>query len=324
MGRMVKRLSGLEIDEVSLVDRPANQHGRVVISKNFQEEDMPTLFDADNNPVDEDELQVGDFVYDEAGNEFQVRDDVDPTTELEEELEYEDELVGKASLIPSGPLKQGASRAGLTASSWAQRGAEFARKNKRGLQVGGGAGLAVGGAGGYGAGRVGKSAGQRFLDEISKAVTDEDRDELISKVFDGYEEISKRNEILEDALVQIIDEREYEQYAQVAKSYGLGAEDELGGLLQRAAHSMDPQDVQLIDRLLTSAGEVSKALYVEQGIGGYGDSSVLDQVYAIAGEGVAKSDFGMSTEQAVTAIFDNNPGAYDEYLADTALPYNER
>ena len=33
MGRQVKRLSNLEIDEISLVDRPANQHGLVAIAK---------------------------------------------------------------------------------------------------------------------------------------------------------------------------------------------------------------------------------------------------------------------------------------------------
>jgi hypothetical protein len=320
MGRMVKRLSGLEIDEVSLVDRPANQHGRVVISKNFQEEEMPTLFDADQNPVDEAELQVGDYVYDEAGNEFQVRDDVEPDEGDEgEEYEEEENEVGKA-LIPSGPLAEGASRAGFTARAYGARAGNFARKNKKGLAVGG----AAGGAAGYGAGRVGKSAGQRFLDEISKAYTDEDRDEVIAKALDGFSEVAKRNEMLEDALLELIEDREHEQYATVAKGYGLGVdESQLGGLLQRAAHSMDPSDVQLIDQLLTSAGQISKALYVEQGVGGYGDSGVLDQVYAIAGEGVAKSDLGMTTEQAVTAIFDTNPGAYDEYLAETA-PYNER
>jgi hypothetical protein len=333
MGRMVKRLSGLEIDEISLVDRPANQHGRVVISKNDQEEDMPDLFDADDNPVDESELQVGDFVYDEAGNEYQVRDDVDPTTELEEELEeqgdpryYQDELesVGKGSLNPVQAFKN-AQRFGVgnTATAYGNRGRKYgvqARdavvRNRKPLLAGG----TIGAGGGYAAGQVGKSAGQRFLEDISKAVSDEDRDQLIAKVFDGYDEISKRNDLLEDVLVRLVDEREAEQYAEVAKGYELGAEDELGGLLQRAAHRLDPEDVELIDRLLQGAGEMSKALYAEQGVGGYGDSDVLEQVYALAGEGIAKSDLGMTAEQAVTTIFDNNPAAYEEYLAETA-PY---
>lgn len=366
MGRMVKRLSGLEIDEISLVDRPANQHGRVVISKNDQEEDMPDLFDADENPVDESELRVGDFVYDEEGNEFQVRDDVDPTTELEEELEeegdpryYQEELesVGKGVLSAVGTSPKniarvrlgrmqakeavgaGKKRLGdekLATQMYLGRRAAGARRqvgeqtagarryvgqNKLAFAAGG---AGAGGLGaGYAGGRVKKSAGQRFLEDISKAVSDEDRDQLISKVFDEYEDISKRNDLLEDVVVRLVDEREAEEYTEVAKGYGLGSEDELGGLLQRAANSMDPEDVRLIDRLLQGAGEMSKALYVEQGIGGYGDSDVLEQVYALAGEGIAKSDLGMSAEQAVTAIFDNNPAAYEEYLAETA-PHYER
>ena len=65
MTRMVKRLSQLEIDEVSLVDRPANQHGLVAIAKNDQEDAMPDLFDAEGTPVELEDLQVGDFVYDD-------------------------------------------------------------------------------------------------------------------------------------------------------------------------------------------------------------------------------------------------------------------
>ena len=42
MARVVKEISDMEIDEISLVDRPANQHAKVVITKNFSEEEaMP-------------------------------------------------------------------------------------------------------------------------------------------------------------------------------------------------------------------------------------------------------------------------------------------
>jgi hypothetical protein len=330
MGRTVKRLSGLEIDEISLVDRPANQHGLVAIAKNdSQEEDMPTLFDAEGNEVDESELRVGDFVYDEDGTEFQLRDDVEDQGEPTEEYAYQqDELesVGKAA-ASLNPLKWGAAkeRFGTMAAGQAfarrglRRAGEHVSANQGRYKVGGAA--AAGGAGGYALGGVGKSAGQQFLEDISKAVTDEERDVLVAKAFDEAEAVSKRNEVLEDAVVQLIDNRELEQYTEIAKSYELGVDDEqLGGLLFRASQALPDEDLVLLDRLLAGAGEISKALFVEQGMATVGgDSDILEEIYGIAGSAVAKNDFGMTPEQAVTAVFDNNPAAYEAYEAEQAL-----
>ena len=68
-GRPVKRLFDLEIDEVSLVDKPANQFGKVAFSKRAEDE-MPELFDLDGYAVDESELEHGETVVDSQGNEF--------------------------------------------------------------------------------------------------------------------------------------------------------------------------------------------------------------------------------------------------------------
>ena len=347
MGRMVKRLSGLEIDEVSLVDRPANQHGLVAIAKNHQEEDMPQLFDANDNPVDEADLQVGDFVYDEDGAEYQVRDD---DGDDDEAYEDEDELaeVGKG-LIASGPLRAGGSRAGLTARGWVSRGSEAlsnagnkaqpaleragrrARRwasdpnNQRGMAVG--AAGAAGGAGAYEAGRRSgrrSSVGKSFLDEISKAFTDEDRDQVIAKALDGFSEVAKRNEELEDIVATLLDDTERSQFTSIAKGYGPlpVAEDELGAVLQRAAHLLPAEDVQLLDRVFSSSGEIAKALYSEEGVPGGYRSGVLEDVYGMAGEVIQKgAELGLTQEAAVTAVFDANPDAYEEYLSETAPAY---
>lgn len=66
---MPKQVSDMEIDEISLVGRPANQHARVVIAK-AQEDAMPSYFREDGTPVTEDELQIGDSAFDAEGNEF--------------------------------------------------------------------------------------------------------------------------------------------------------------------------------------------------------------------------------------------------------------
>lgn len=70
MARMVKRLRNLDIDEISLVDRPANQHGLVEITKRDEDEMADTLFDADGYQIDQSTLEDGQYVYDEAGNEY--------------------------------------------------------------------------------------------------------------------------------------------------------------------------------------------------------------------------------------------------------------
>lgn len=75
MARTVKRLHDLEIDEVSLVDRPANQHAAVAFSKRDEEDSMPGIYDAEGVEVFEDELAHGDVVYDDSGNEFVFVDD---------------------------------------------------------------------------------------------------------------------------------------------------------------------------------------------------------------------------------------------------------
>lgn len=63
----MNRLTGLEIDEISTVDRPANQHGLVAITKRDTTGDpMGTgLYDETGRELDEAELQPGMVVLDE-------------------------------------------------------------------------------------------------------------------------------------------------------------------------------------------------------------------------------------------------------------------
>src|SRR5206468_4041215 len=71
MSKRVSRLLGLEIDEVSLVDRPANQHGVVTITKR-DEDPVDEIFDEQGNPIDPESLEAGDVFYDADGQKLQV------------------------------------------------------------------------------------------------------------------------------------------------------------------------------------------------------------------------------------------------------------
>ena len=88
--RRVKKVSDIEIDEVSLVDKPANQHAEIAIAKRATEEEtVPEIFNEEGNAIEMDSLQFGDVVFDSEGNAFEV---------VPEEAEYEEELepVGKS------------------------------------------------------------------------------------------------------------------------------------------------------------------------------------------------------------------------------------
>lgn len=343
MTRMVKRLSQLEIDEISLVDRPANQHGLVAIAKNDQEDTMPELYDAEGTPVDISELEVGDFVYDEAGNEYNyvITDDDGDDGEFDAE-DYADEReyaeVGKATAF--GPLKAGerslsraahgkvselinaGERGGKRAKQYGRygvaRGRQVARRTGENLnenKYAYGTVATAGGAAGYGGGRVKKSYGQEVLETLSKAVSTSERDVVVSKAFDAVEEIAKRNDDLEEVVGFLLEQRQLDDYTEIAKSYELPMEaDELGGLLQRAANVLDQDDLAALDRILTGASTVNKALYEEVGYGGYVESDALAAVYGAADQAVAKNaELGLTREQAVTALFSANPEAYDQY-----------
>lgn len=371
MGRMVKRLSQLEIDEVSLVDRPANQHGLVAIAKNYQEDTMGELYDGQGNPVDETDLQHGDYVYDEAGNEYAYTEsatDENGDGGAYDGSEYADEgageLVGKA-FVPRGPLAVGQSRASFTADGLVHRGRQargraglalqqagrgasnrfdeellatqmFAgrqgRRGARAAQAGGaragrhvsdnrmiyGSG-AAGAAGGYGGSKVGKSFGGQVLEELSKALNDDERDTVIAKAMDAVEDIAKRNDALENAVSQLLQDREYGDYFEIAKGYEVPVEtDELAHVLHKAATVMDEDELGVLERVLAGATEITKSYFEEVGFGGQIESDIMAQIAATADGVVHKSgDLGVTREQAIAALFENNPDAYDQYESET-------
>ena len=94
MSSVIKTLRDMEIDEISLVDRPANAHAKVVIAKRAtQEETVPEdVFNEDGEVIDVSELSEGDVVFDEEGNPFLIVEDDEPEGELQTELAFPREL----------------------------------------------------------------------------------------------------------------------------------------------------------------------------------------------------------------------------------------
>jgi len=96
MPRPIRNLKNMEIDEISLVDKGANQHAMITIAKRAPEEDeMPEfdIYNEDGEVLNEDDLNVGDIVYDQDGAAYEF------VGEEEGAEEREPETVGKSAFF---------------------------------------------------------------------------------------------------------------------------------------------------------------------------------------------------------------------------------
>jgi hypothetical protein len=323
MNRNIKKLFDIEIDEVSVVDRPANQHGLIAFAKNDtglnEEESMADeaveVYDADGVAVDTDVLENGDVVFDNEGNEYVFVEDDEDDEDFEDDAEDEDDDVEKMM----SPFARTAFKAKFAAQNQMgmlkqSKAGEWAKKNPGKALAGAGAGI---GAGGYMAGSVGKqdemSLGDSILEELSKAVTEYDREAIIAKAMDEVE-IAKAQavEALEYAAA-IEDARVTDAFISKAAEYNLPVSAEVfGPILKSIAETLTEEELDLLDELFSSIGD---SLYNEIGyVGESSNNSVLDTVNGLASEFVGKSD--ATYEQAFTAMFEANPSAYDAYLAE--------
>ncbi len=252
MPRRVREVRDMEIDEISLVDRPANQFAKVAIAKRAPEEEaVPEYITEDGEPVDFDSLEYGSVVYDEAGNAFEW-------TEDDSEYEYEQELETD-----------------------------------------------------------GKSLAEQVREDLSKALTDVERNEAISKAMDEVSKAQYRVEQAERIAKSERDLRLTREYIGKAAEYNVPvAPEELGPVLMRMAETMEDRDCAVIHKALTAAGEL---IFQEIGFQGGGDNvDIMSQVDAYIGEEVAKSHDGPSREQMITKAFESDDSLYMQYLADRA------
>jgi hypothetical protein len=257
MPQQVKQVTDMVIDEISLVDRPANQHAQIVIAKRASQGDaVAEYFTSDGAPVDEDQLKIGDVVFDADGAEFEFVAD--------EEKVLETAGVAKSAFGAAAPVAE-------TSDSLAA-----------------------------------------LRSELSKAVSEGDRDAVLSKALDQVAIFEKRAAAAETIAKGERDLRLEREYIAKAAEYNVPIEAaELGPVLMRMASSMAYDDCAVIHKALTTAGEI---LFTELGYEGNGDNAdPFKQVEAYLDEQVAKSD--VSKAQKVTDFYTDNPAAYDEYVA---------
>jgi len=125
--------------------------------------------------------------------------------------------------------------------------------------------------------------------------------------------MKSENAELRGALEAEQDARIEEAFINKAAEYNLPVHPAvLGPILKAMAEVLDEEQLDIVDNLFNSVGD---ALYDEVGyVGDTDNDSVLNRVDALASELVGKSDY--TSAEAMTALFENNPAAYDAYLAE--------
>lgn len=336
---MKKRLFDMQIDEVSLVDRPANQHGVISFSKNDEGDydddvvEFDELFDDNGGSVDLSEVQPGDEIVSDDGSVWVVTDDdgnvpigkaapANPGRWFRVKQSFQSGRSARKGPTPEPKedflnnvrdkptLERSAAKAGYGYQSnpraWNAAG------------IGAGAGTAL--AGGYALNKMdneGESMSytDEVLEELSKAVSDHERQEVIAKMATDLDharqEAAQAVEFAKALEAQQIEEA----FISKAASYNLPVDpEEFGPIIMKMASVLDDAEFELVDKVFAAVGD---ALYTELGyIGGADNASVLDTVDSLADELLAKSDGGFSKAEAVTAMLAANPDAYDAYLAE--------
>lgn len=315
----MRKLRDMDIDEISLVDRAANQHASILFSKALnQEDEMPDndelyLYDEDGQPVDTESLEFGDVVYDQNGAEMVIVPEDGPDEVYAEDLEPE--LVGKA-MTPNrkNDLIMRASFAPLNAARHVGQNAPAYGAGAGGLAVGYGTGKHRGRKKAEKA-QVEKSFGELLVEELSKSDRDERDLQLAATLGDEIEKAQARADQAVAYAAQLEDERITEAFISKAAEYNLPVDPtDLGLILKAAATVLTDDQLDLLDQLFEAIGD---DIYNEIGaVGDTDNSDVLSQVDQFAAELVGKSEGGLSMAEASTMLFEQNPAAYEEYLRE--------
>lgn len=159
---------------------------------------------------------------------------------------------------------------------------------------------------------------EAFRTELSKAVTDIERDEVVSKAFGTISRLERQLAEATEIAKAEQSIRLTREYVEVAKSYNIPTSPEvLGPVLMRMAETMSDADCSVIHKALSGAGA---ALFNEVGfVGGADNADVMSQVDAAIEASIAKSGANISKAEATAEFFELNPEAYDEYLAAKAM-----
>jgi hypothetical protein len=152
--------------------------------------------------------------------------------------------------------------------------------------------------------------------QLSKAITDEDRDEVISKAA-GY--ISHLENLVHKAQADVETEREIRreaEYMEIAKSYGgLPVNEEaLAAALMDCADNLDESSIVTLQKCLSAASD-SALMEIGSSGGGF-NSDVMAVIEEHANQGVSKNA-DTTPEAEIAKAFESDPTLYSQYLNET-------
>lgn len=214
--RPKNNLTDMDIDEISTVDKAANQYSRFVIAKRAPEEDeMPQLYNQEGQPLDEQDLDFGDIVYDDEGNAYEyVKDEEQEETEFtDSHQEKELATVGKSAFFESSASKSAKPRQGSFSKS------------------------------------VMEELSKAFSDSDRDAVIAKALGR-VEEIEARYEEVAKAAQAERDLRIT----REY--ISKATEYNLPIAPDELGPVLYRMAETMSYDDCAVIAKCLETAGQI--------------------------------------------------------------------
>jgi hypothetical protein len=161
----------------------------------------------------------------------------------------------------------------------------------------------------------------QVLAGLSKALGDSDRDAVVAQAYGEINKAQRRASRAEQVAKYERDLRLTREYVSKAAAYNLPIPaDTLGPVLKRCSEALSKADCQVLAQCLEAASEASYDPYAEIGKSGGGDNQdILTAVDAHAEELFSKgveAGTGFTKEQAVAKVWELNPAAYDQYLAE--------
>ena len=223
-----------------------------------------------------------------------------------------DEARGLSVGFQGGLGARGADRAGRAALRDQTR---LAGGSAVGYHVGGNAMKYGVGAGAAGAAGVGgyeynrrRNVGKSLREEFSKALTDDDRESVISKAMDAISQLEEQNEIALEIAKSEQEQRIFNDYVSIAKTYDLPFEDDVvASAMMEAEANLSEEACAVIAKSFELASNL-----ITQEIG-Y-DELGSDAMYVVDD---ALDEIGKSGDpEAITQLLENNPELYEAYLAE--------
>lgn len=281
---MTTQLSDLTIDEISIVDDPANGEARVVIFKAKAGDFMP----CESCKTPDLCKAKGACMADKAGSRMtkandhhgQAAPDGASGDQLKE-LQMDLETLSKA--LEDAEAKMGQLEKRTVDAESALADANEVIKAK-----------------------------EAEIEDMKKSATPAEDDVMKSLP----EPIRKRLEEAEAKIAKMRDEADIKEAVAKAREIGVGKPEEVGPLLLRVSKGATTEDdAKTIESMLKSLAEVEKksALFKSVGTTAAADGEP-EQVLKAKAEEIHKANKGMTFEQAYAKAVDENPAVYAEYI----------